>query len=1275
MPFPKPPEGYKWVPVEESQSSLPPAPQGFKWIPVDDEQPREVASVPEEAVKGLKAGVQQIRGMGYGVGALVGEATDVDPLKEWSAAGLEDVAKKTPLPTTPSYADITDISDLGRYLAYGIASNTPNLALSLAGGGIGGVTGRIAIKKAAEEAVKTALKQGATKEVALAAGKKLINDAIEKGAVIGAGSSSIGMETGSIASDQLQETGKVDPLRALAGGIPAGILDIVPEWYLAKKLGWLGKGAKEFTGNRLTRAGKVAGQQFAVEAPTEAMQSVIERKAVPGKSISNAEAWDEYINAFILGGATGGILGGAGGVFTKAQPRVNTPTNEPPIDNAPPEPPPGGNIPPGGQSPPGGGFNTFNDFTNAYTEGATEEELKGKRDEYSKRPDADQNVLSDVDGLLSAIKEQDVDNRINELKALVETGGITQDELIPAAGKLLEAYPNESEKIKSAFPNVPFTLKDAIKKSEEVAPFSEESDKLNENIINNIAVLKKNDGVIDNGLQKETEVTGYSTGIELATELYKNGGVPLEGIPTNILKAAHFALTSEKLPPTDPRVNKVSNVIGDVEAELKKREAPPVSEKAPAVVAPAKAEGTATQDKGAIPEQKQGVSPVIEVPVDQIKISEDVPQFKGDANEIGVVQELQGTEYRRVPMNAIIVWERLNGDLEVITGRHRLDLARRIGEKTIPAQIVKESEGFDKQKALTFDAEQNILDNQGTEKDYANYFRNTEISEEEAKLRGLLRGAKASSAWILGRYATDQTFNAYFRTGEISFKQAVAVSKAAPNDERLQLAGRSFVLKNPRATESEVENFVHALSLVKDIPQQKQGDLFGFDDSAIRTAEMQAKKAASIIARLKKDSSHINAAIRGEGKLELSKEGAKEYGIEDSKDKEQLKNARNKILSQISEWEKWYVNPELVQQLTETKTGQPETDVKTEKTEVGEQAVIPGASYSETFSLTNPETEISKPLSEQKATKDEDLPFQRGKSQGLQQSKVQTVINKALESIPNAPKVNVVQSNQNCPEEVQAIMEQEGIDDAMGFTYKGEVYLVADNLRNQEEVLRTLAHELTHSGLGKFFQRQTKGKIMTVRVKYEALMDSIYRAHSKEIENLAKTTHTHLNMKTVQGRRQACEEWLCNQSYEAQSKWYDKLVAIFHDLLRAIGLDVKLSDAEVRVVLQDAFKEFGGEGVSFMTAWHGSPHDFDKFSKDKIGTGEGAQAYGHGLYFAGKREVAEFYKANTSRYDVIVDGQIIKGGDGPFEKTTAIERAARIASGAVSTSSDINIER
>ena len=35
-----------------------------------------------------------------------------------------------------------------------------------------------------------------------------------------------------------------------------------------------------------------------------------------------------------------------------------------------------------------------------------------------------------------------------------------------------------------------------------------------------------------------------------------------------------------------------------------------------------------------------------------------------------------------------------------------------------------------------------------------------------------------------------------------------------------------------------------------------------------------------------------------------------------------------------------------------------------------------------------------------------------------------------------------------------------------------------------------------------------------------------------------------------------------------------------------------------------------------IKAYHSSPHDFDKFDLAKIGTGEGAQVYGHGLYFA-----------------------------------------------------------
>jgi hypothetical protein len=46
-----------------------------------------------------------------------------------------------------------------------------------------------------------------------------------------------------------------------------------------------------------------------------------------------------------------------------------------------------------------------------------------------------------------------------------------------------------------------------------------------------------------------------------------------------------------------------------------------------------------------------------------------------------------------------------------------------------------------------------------------------------------------------------------------------------------------------------------------------------------------------------------------------------------------------------------------------------------------------------------------------------------------------------------------------------------------------------------------------------------------------------------------------------------------------------------------------------------------------IIAFHGSADDFDEFKIEKIGTGEGAQAYGYGLYFTDSENIARFYKS------------------------------------------------
>ena len=49
-----------------------------------------------------------------------------------------------------------------------------------------------------------------------------------------------------------------------------------------------------------------------------------------------------------------------------------------------------------------------------------------------------------------------------------------------------------------------------------------------------------------------------------------------------------------------------------------------------------------------------------------------------------------------------------------------------------------------------------------------------------------------------------------------------------------------------------------------------------------------------------------------------------------------------------------------------------------------------------------------------------------------------------------------------------------------------------------------------------------------------------------------------------------------------------------------------------------------------QSAYHGTPHSFERFDLGAIGTGEGAQAHGWGLYFAADRKIADEYRNRLS---------------------------------------------
>lgn len=71
---------------------------------------------------------------------------------------------------------------------------------------------------------------------------------------------------------------------------------------------------------------------------------------------------------------------------------------------------------------------------------------------------------------------------------------------------------------------------------------------------------------------------------------------------------------------------------------------------------------------------------------------------------------------------------------------------------------------------------------------------------------------------------------------------------------------------------------------------------------------------------------------------------------------------------------------------------------------------------------------------------------------------------------------------------------------------------------------------------------------------------------------------------------------------------------------------------------EEYFQKHASE-IFEQAAYHGTPYKFDKFTLDHIGKGEGAQAYGWGLYFAENKDVADWYKDKLSGSIIMVGGK------------------------------------
>lgn|GEM_PF-6810383 len=301
----------------------------------------------------------------------------------------------------------------------------------------------------------------------------------------------------------------------------------------------------------------------------------------------------------------------------------------------------------------------------------------------------------------------------------------------------------------------------------------------------------------------------------------------------------------------------------------------------------------------------------IHLPVDKLTLSKDVPQFKAGADIKGVVEPIGGTPptYDPTGVGPIQIWQRLNGDMEVISGRHRFDLAQRAGKKTILSQVHKEADGFTAKHASMLDAELNIRDGQGSGADYANYFRNTEITKEAANARGLLDRAKGRTGFEIATNAGDDVYASY-SAGQISDEAARAISAAAPKDQKLQAVGLRLVIDG-----RPINNAVNTMRSVNVLAaerrfagiQGEQVDIFGADTSMLDAAAEMGRRASGEQRAL----SEQIAAVFGASKRP---EIARQMGV-DVHDPQGIQKRIAELQLEKAKWDNWPVHPELVAKL------------------------------------------------------------------------------------------------------------------------------------------------------------------------------------------------------------------------------------------------------------------------------------------------------------------------------------------------------------------------
>lgn len=220
------------------------------------------------------------------------------------------------------------------------------------------------------------------------------------------------------------------------------------------------------------------------------------------------------------------------------------------------------------------------------------------------------------------------------------------------------------------------------------------------------------------------------------------------------------------------------------------------------------------------------------------------------------------------------------------------------------------------------------------------------------------------------------------------------------------------------------------------------------------------------------------------------------------------------------------------------------------------------------------------------------------------------------------------------------MMRGEFKEGQLGVLYEGrtgnDLYFFLNPRMTPEQAAGVIVHEFGHFGSEKVFEQYPKlrNRLNTFYNADMAGREEISTRYADDVKNLGPE----------ESARYLKNEWVSENLRLVYEKGkltpekagiVQKIRELFRDFFIRIGMKEDTIDDVMRSMARQMGKgmEARVEGPQFMhQAYHGSPYKFEKFSTEKIGTGEGAQAFGWGLYFTSERDIAKDYAERLSQY-------------------------------------------